>query len=359
MGIGVGRLIDRRGPRPVLLLGALCMAASTMVFGLTRSPWHTYPAFFLLGTSFACLHTVTLGKIVSRWFVRQRARAMAAATFGASLGGMVLVPLNAALLEHWGSVVGGASLAVIAIVVLVPLALWVIQDGPETLGLLPDGDTAPATGAATDAESHGDYPWTIPQAMRTPAFWLLASSFPLGMIAQAGFLVHQVLFLQTTFGLVGAASIVTVTTAAGTFGRVGFACLGNRWRPRHIAAATFLLQAVSMLLLAVGKTAWLLILGSAIFGFTMGIIVILQPLTAAECFGERTFGRIYGAIYCAIRLGAALGPLVFGLMATAMGTYQMVFYLVAVGLLLAAVIIYWAVPPCVPRLATPADIAAR
>jgi MFS family permease len=55
MGVFVGRLIDRRGPRPVLYLGAVTMAAATITFGLTRSPWHTYPAFFLLGTSFACL----------------------------------------------------------------------------------------------------------------------------------------------------------------------------------------------------------------------------------------------------------------------------------------------------------------
>jgi MFS family permease len=195
--------------------------------------------------------------------------------------------------------------------------------------------------------------------MRTPAFWLLAVSFPLGMIAQAGFLVHQVLFLQTTFGLVGAASVVTVTTAAGVFGRFGLALLGHRWPSRHIAAATFVLQAVSMLLLAFGNTAWLLILGSGLFGFTMGIIIILQPLTAAESFGERTFGRIYGVMYFGIRLGAALGPLIFGLLATAMGNYQLVFSLVAAGLLLAAVTIRWAVPPCVPHPDTAEDIAAR
>jgi hypothetical protein len=90
----------------------------------------------------------------------------------------------------------------------------------------------------------------------------------------------------------------------------------------------------------------------------MGIIIILQPLTVAESFGERTFGRIYGVLYFGIRLGAALGPLVFGLLATAMENYQLVFNLVAAGLLLAAVTIRRAVPPGVPRLATAADIAA-
>jgi sugar phosphate permease len=78
-----------------------------------------------------------------RWFVRQRARAMGAATFGASIGGMILAPLNAMLLERWGGLAGGLTLAVIAISLVVPLAIWVIKDGPESVGQQVDGDETP------------------------------------------------------------------------------------------------------------------------------------------------------------------------------------------------------------------------
>lgn len=344
-GVVVGRSLDRGGPRPVLLTGALAMAAGAVVFGLTRQPWHTYAAFLLLSTGFACIHTVTLGKIVARWFVRQRSRAMAAATLGASLGGTLLVPLNAAVLERWGGLTGGLTLAAITIGLIVPLALWVVKDGPEVLGLRPDGDPSASGAAASDAASADAHPWTVPEAMRTPAFWALAVSFPLGMIAQSGFLVHEVMFLQPTFGLLGAAAVVTVTTIAGTVGRVGFALIGHRWPPRHVACSTFVLQAASFLLLACGSAPWSLITGAALFGLTMGIVVILQPLTTATCFGQHAFGRIYGPIYLGIRLGAALGPLLCGLLSATTGSYRLVWLLVAGGLGVAAVSIRWATPP--------------
>lgn len=294
------------------------------------------------------MHTVTLGKIVARWFLRQRSRAMALATFGASLGGTILVPLNAMLLHHWGSLAGGLALALIAAVMIIPLALWVVKDRPEVLGLEVDGDTtsgAKAEEPLSAAAVADAYPWTVPEAMRTIAFWATAVCFSVGMIAQSGFLVHQVMFLQTTFSLVGAAGVVTVTTMTGTLGRVLFAIVGNRWVPRHVAAVIFLLQALGLALSALGEAKGVLIVGSALFGFTMGVIVILQPLITAQCFGQQAFGRIYGPIYLGIRLGAASGPLLFGVLATAMDHYRPVLLLVAAGLVLASFGVRWAVPP--------------
>lgn len=353
-GMVVGRSIDQRGPRPVLLTGALTIGAGAIAFGLTRQPWHTYVAFVLLSTGFACIHTVTLGKIVARWFVRQRSRAMAAATLGASLGGTLLVPLNAAMLERWGSLAGGMTLAVIAIGLIVPITLWVVKDGPEVLSLRPDGDDQTPEAEPAPSDTADAYSWTVPQAMRTLAFWALAISFPLGMIAQSGFLVHEVMFLQPTFGLLGAAAVVTVTTIAGTVGRLSFVWFGNRWAPQHVASATFLLQAAAFVLLACGSAPWSLITGAALFGLTMGIVVILQPLTTATCFGQHTFGRIYGPIYLGIRFGSALGPLLCGLLAAA-GSYRLVWLLVAGGLCLAAVSIRWAIPP----ISAPATVAPQ
>jgi MFS family permease len=351
MGISVGRLIDRRGPRFVLLLGAFAMASGVILLGLTQQPWHTWPAFLLLGSGFACLHTVTLGKIVARWFVRQRARAMAVATFGASLGGTFLVPLNIAILERWGSAASGCALAVITLGIIVPLAIWVMKSGPEVLNLQPDGDAQDNGAPASDSTQADLYAWTVPEALRTRAFWLLALCFSLGMFAQGGFLLHQVMFLQMTLDLRGAAFVVMVTTLMGTVGRVSFAVLGNHWQPRHVAIAVFLLQGISMILSACGQTPWLLTLASAVFGFTMGIVVALQPLLTAACFGQRTFGRIYGPIYFGIRFGAATGPLVFGLMATTSGHYREVFTLSAIGLGLAALGIGWATSPVTHRSA--------
>ena len=346
VGVAVGRLIDRIGPRPVLVVGALTLGAGAVALGSARSLWQVYPAFLLLSSGYAFLHTVTLGAIVSRWFVRERARAMAAATVGASFGGMLLAPLNAAMLDRWGGPAGGLTLALIAVGSVLPMALWVIMRGPEALGLRPDGDAAPAEDAnRAVAAPDADRAWTLAAVMRTRSFWAIVISFHLVMIAQAGFLIHQVLFLQPRFGLVRAATVVTVTGVMGVLGRLAFVVIGNRWPPRRLAASVFLIQAVGLLLSALGGTQSLLVAGSALFGLTMGVSISLQPVITVECFGQRSFGRIYGPVYLAIQQGSAVGPLLLGLLAGMADSYRPALLLVSAGLLVATVGIQLVVPP--------------
>lgn len=343
-GVVVGRLIDRRGPREILIAGSLTLGAGTIVFGLAQQSWHIFPAFLLLATGFACLHTVTIGKVVAIWFIRHRRRAMASATIGAGIGGMTLPLLNATLLERWGGPAGGFALAIIAVAIIIPLAIWVIKDSPAILGLQPDGETGPVQQEPSEIALDGAERWTITMAMRTPTFWALAISLHLGMIAQSGFLLHQILFLQPKLGFLGAVSVVSITALAGTVSRIGFALLGNRWHLKRVTAGVFILQAAGLLISAFATSTWTLILGSAMFGASMSIVVILQPVLTAECFGQRSFGQIYGPIYLGIRIGAAVGPLVFGVISEAAGSYRPVLVLVAAGLLLAVIVLHWANP---------------
>lgn len=345
-GIPVGRVVDRHGPRAVLLVGAMLIGLGMISFGFVTAPWHTFPIFMVLGCGFACIHTITIGKIVTRWFVRDRARAMAAATFGAGFGGAILVPLNAAIIEQAGPLMAGTVLAAITVGMIAQLAIWVIKDGPETIGQTPDGRAVSATPVAqTETEKSDSREWMLPEAMRTIAFWGLSSCFSIGMLAQGCYLVHQMIFLQSSLGMVGAAWIVTVTTLMGMVGRIGFMWVGQRLSPRTWTALMFAIQATSFLLLAIGESELELLLGSALFGLTMGVIVVLQPLATASFFGQPSFGRIYGPIYMSIRIGAGAGPLLAGVLVVTIGSYQSVWMLLASGLCLASVGIFWALSP--------------
>jgi sugar phosphate permease len=342
VGVWVGRIVDDRGPRIVLLAGAALIALAMIGFGLAREIWQIYPVFLLLGSGFACIHTITLGKIVTRWFIRHRARAMAAATIGAGAGGAILVPLNAAIIERFGALAGGATMAAIAVAVIAPLALFVIEDGPEALGLEPDGGAAKGAPGETPDREADSRAWTVGAAMRTVAFWGLSACFALAMTAQGAYLVHQVMFLQSSLGLLGAASIVTVTTVMGMVGRTVFLLIGDRLPVRWWAVAMFATQAASFFMLALGKTRFWLTVGSGLFGLTMGIVVILQPLATAAVFGQASFGRVYGAVYMSIRIGAGVGPLIAGLLVVAAGGYRTVWLLMAGALLAGMACIPWA-----------------
>lgn len=345
VGIGVGRYVDTCGPRRAQIGGALLMAAGVLGLGVSDQLWHTYVAFLLLSTGFAGLHNVTLGKVIAKWFQRDRARAMALATLGTSVGGMLIVPLSAFVFQEWGGLAGGLLLAGLTLGIVLPLALWVIHDSPAVLGLAVDGGVATTAGETGNTEHAYEYTGTLAQAVRTRAFWALAVSFPCVVMAQAGFTVHQVLIYQPTFGLLGAAGIVTLGTSIGVLSRLGFLYIGPAWPSRHMASGIYLLEACGLACLAFGSQTWVLLANVVLLGFCMSLTVTLEPVIASECFGQRAFGRLYGPIYGATRLAAALGALLYGVLADAAGSYHSALCVMAVALMIAAGGIQWAVPP--------------
>lgn len=343
-GVIVGRIVDKHGARPALIGGAVFLSVALLGLAHVSALWHVYLAFPLLGVGFACIHTVTIGKIVSRWFLAKRTRAMASATFGAGVGGAVLVPLNVLMIDRYGLLAGSLTLIAGAVVILVPVALFVIKDGPEALGQHVDGAPAPIPAAleASNSDDRDAREWSVKDAMQTAAFYALAFCFAFGMLAQSAFLFHQAPFLEAKVGLMGAASIVSITTISGLVGRVGFILVGDRMTPRAWCTIVFACQALAFVVLALAETVLWLTLGSALFGLTMGLVVTLQPLGVAYMFGRSSFGRIYGPIYMSIRIGSAIGPAIVGGFLAAAGGYSAAWIAVAISLGLAIGALPWA-----------------
>ncbi len=263
---------------------------------------------------------------------------MAMATLGTSLGGMLIVPLTAGLLQQWGGLTSGLILAAMTLGVILPLTLWGIPDGPASLGLHPDGDSTPSDAASpsvTKSDDTSASQETLAAATRTLTFWALAFCFPFVVMTQAGFAAHKIVMYQATFGLLGAAGIATMSTFIGVMSRIGFMWLNPRWAPQYIAMGIYLLEAVGLVLLAFSEMTWLLIASAAILGFCMSLTVTLEPLITAECFGHSAYGRIYGPIYFATRIAAALGVLLYGVLANATGNYQFALCVMVAALVLA------------------------
>lgn len=345
MGVLVGRSVDKYGPKPALIAGGVLLAAALAGVAHVREVWHVYPTFLMMGTGFACIHTVTLGKIVARWFYRQRARAMAAATIGAGVGGAILVPLNAWLLKTHGIEVACLALACISLATLIPVAAFVIKDGPETLGLAIDGRADSEPAKETEAIDQDATEWSLKAAAGAPCFWALALCLGFGMLAQSALLYHQTPFLEAKLGLLGAAGVVSATTLSGLVGRAAFIAIGANLSIRTWTTAVYALQALSFLILASAEGVVGLTAGSMLFGATMGLVITLQPLTVAHVFGRASFGRIYGALYVSVRAGAAIGPIAIGALLALAAGYQAGWLVVAASLVVAILLLPLAFKP--------------
>jgi hypothetical protein len=232
----VGSAVDRWGARPMFLLGAAGLAVGMATMGQVTTLWQLYAAFVLIGLGYACLSLTGLTAALNPWFDRYQGRSVAIALMGASIGGMVVVPLLVLAIGQFGfsrAMVGSAALTV---AVLIPLVAVVLRyHGPTELGLVPDGERMP-DGGAMSRPAAAPVRWTRREAMATPAFWTTALAFAVGLAAQVGFFTHQVNFARPLLGAEGAGWLVGATGFANLLGRLLLARIVDEVPVRRYAA---------------------------------------------------------------------------------------------------------------------------
>ncbi len=329
-----GWLADHRGSRLVFLLSALIDGLALMLLSHVRSLAVFYALYFLLGIGLGGIGPMTVGKVVSEWFVAKRGRAMGMALVGAGLGGLVLVPLAGFLITEFNWRVAYQGLAVLALGGMLPLVWFFLADTPQERGRVPLGqgihtysDNTPSADAGAEPESEG---WTLREALATPTFWLLGVTFCLGIMAGAAIHAHLVAFLQDAGATLEAASAIAGVTLGMMMGgrfMVGWASEHTRYL--HVLLSLCLvLQALGAGLLAYAHEmdVWMLAPFVLLFGLGNGGLIVLWPLTVSHDFGTRAFGAIAGMVgTVALSVGGAMGPVVVGAMYDSLGSYFLAF----------------------------------
>ena len=187
----VGKTISRHGPKPIVLLGAVTMAAGVLGIGFAGTVAQAWLAFAVMGIGWASLSAAAMAAMIAPWFEKHQGRAVSLAAMGASMGGIVGVPVLLFAIAQAGLAPTMIAAAVAIVAALVPIAIFVMKRAPDELGLFPDG----ATGTSAKAS---DVPaWTVRAAASTPALWSVIVAFSIGMFVQVGFLTHQVSILST------------------------------------------------------------------------------------------------------------------------------------------------------------------
>ncbi len=364
-----GVLVDRLGPRRMMLIGIPLMGIGFILLSRVNSLPMFYLVFILgvtLGSSIGFGYPITTS--VANWFKRKRGRAIGFQWTGHGFGGL-LVPILSAL------IVGGvlapnllgrelfsltvptlgwrttAILAGLLVFILGPPIAFVLRHRPEPYGYLPDGDTP------EDARSHSEAlarsteslteDFSARDALKTRAFWLIAISQALRQAVTGGMSVHFILFL-TDNG-------ITETTAAALFGleaimtnpgRLGLAWLGDAVDKRRLMTVSMGIMGVSVFLM--GQT----VLNLAFFIPFMlvyavswgGMSSMIVPLRA-DYFGRRNFATIQGFMSMVQMVGMVTGPLLTGVVVDVTGSYELAFQGFLIASLLGAVAIYLARPP--------------
>jgi MFS family permease len=354
-----GGLIDRFGHRRVMTVTTLVYAASLVLMGSVINPFSLVLVFTLLRATGASLLSLTARTLVAQWFVRRRGRAVSLVNLGKMLG-MAAVPAgNALLISHLGWRDAWRMNAVL-VATLVPLALLFVHSRPEDLGQFPDGARPEPGHDASGAPLSGDDgSWTLKQAMRTRAMWLLLSAGVVPAMVTNGLSFHQISIL-TERGLSSTAAATTfaVESAVALPMTLLAGWLADRFGPRYVLGLGQMALAATLVWLAFVASAEMAIVFGVLRGVTTGIWILATEVAWPTYFGRRHLGSIVGMSFAVSFVGAAIGPLPFGLIYDAFGDYDYAIWGLAVLPAMTTWAALLATPPA-PRPVAPDDQVSR
>jgi MFS family permease len=297
----VGFLIDRFDLRVMLVLGTTLAGLGFVLLSYT----HSYVLFLvvfmgLLTMGFQAGFNHATMAAVNHWFLRKRGLAMSIVQTGQAIGGVVIFPLVALAVLNLGWR-QAAFLSGIGVLALVPLVL-LVRRSPESMGLLPDGEPrAPRDPSAVVTRRvrrlRESEEFTAREALRTPAFWLMAAFHGLRNVPHAGVSVHLVPLLvwkgldeHTAAFFVGLAAFSAVIVRPLT------GWLGDRWSKRKIGALGVMLGGLGLVVLTSSNGAlWHMVFFAILFSFADGVNSVTWALVG-DFFGRNHFASIRGWI---------------------------------------------------------------
>ena len=340
VGLLVARFIAHHDVRISIAFGTVLAGVSLALLGQVNQLWQLYLVDTALAVGYACTFLVPATTVVTRWFHRRRSVALSVASTGISVGGLIFTPVASALIDHVGLGPALFWLGLVWIAAVLPATALIWPD-PASRGTWPDGDEPVAAVAGEPALSTG-VPYR--EAVRSRFFWALVLAYVLGMTAQVGALIH--LFNRVSDDIdktTAEAAVLCVALASVTFRLIG-GVIATRVPLVRLTAFMFGVQVVSLLILAAGSTAGVLLLGAVVFGATIGNTLMLQPLLVAEAFGVRDYARLYSVNSLLSTVGVAAGPFLVGVLHDVTGGYTAA-YVVAAGLSVGAMLVMVAAGP--------------
>jgi MFS family permease len=315
-GILAGRLVDRFGPRR-LMLGGIVMAGGALV-GLSYVT--TMPGFYLFYT-FNALGYVFGGPLpcqvlLSRWFDRGRGKAMGIAYLGIGVGG-ALVPLLAyTLTQAYGWRGALRILGLLMIAVSLPAAYFVREP------------SAPVTSGPSPARPS----LSIGHVLRQPAFYLLMIGSLASIGAVGGTIQNLALYLSLDRKLpqVEIDTTLSIILAGSLIGRLTMGWLADRWSKKYVMLLIYVIVAVSIPMLVYAPTPAALKACAFLFGIGLGGDYMIIPLMAAELYGVAILGRVMGIVLTADSVSESLVPMVVASTRDRTGSYSSGFLVLVV-----------------------------
>ncbi len=315
-GVWIAKFIAKHDVR-IMVLGGACLATIALFsMRFVEHRWQLFAVyiFYSLGWSASGMGPITT--VVTRWFHVRRASALAIASTGLSMGGIVVTPFIKWILDSQGIHNGSPWLALIWFCGTVPVTLFLLRAFPQPYGWLPDG-------ARAEPGQVGDISGTpLNEAVRTKFFRAVAIGYIFALGAQVGGALQLVKLVEERTDRSTATLATIILSSMSIISRFVAGRIIPRVDMTKFTVGLAIVQGLSLASMALNESRIGLLLSIALFGITIGNMVMMQSLLIAERFGVRDYPRIAARSGLISFSGTALGPLLLGWLYDVAGGYR-------------------------------------
>ena len=329
-GFFAGWIVDRFGPRRLMLAGILFAGIALIGLGNMNALWLFYLFYLFNALGYVCAGPLPNQVLLTRWFDKSRGKAMGFAYLGIGIGGFLVFQISAWLVQSYGWHVALTTLGVLIIVIAFPFAFFVKESPPVATEINP-----------VDGRSMAPIGWVF----RNPAFYLLAIGSMCSIGAVGGTNQHLKLFLKLDlqYSDQQVANVASLVLISSLVGRLLMGFLADRFAKKYVMLLIYLLVATGIPLLFFARSPGIVYLFAIVFGIGLGGDYMIIPLMAAELFGVKVMGRLMGVVLTADGVAEAVVPMLVGNLRDRATTYSIAFS-VLIGLALVGAIAISSLP---------------
>jgi len=323
LGILVGRLNDKLGPRVVMTITGFFFGLGLLLMSRLHNIWQLYLFYGIaVGIGWSSIDIIALST-TTRWFVRRRGMMTGIVKVGTGAGQLVM-PLVASMLiaaNGWRT-----SYIIIGAIVMVLLTSMgqLLRRDPACMGLLPDGNRETQTESSKPAET-GCY---LHEALHTRQFWTICLAFFATMFCLQLIMVHIV--PHATDISISPTTAAGILSAIGGISMVGRFVIGiaiDRIGNRLSMIICLILLISALLWMQLARELWMLYLFAVVYGFGHGgLLTVISPIVA-EYFGVRSHGALFGIVFFSTMVGGAIGSVIAGHIFDTTGSYSLAFWI--------------------------------
>lgn len=326
-----GRLVEKKGLRYTTILGGAVMTLGHVILGLAKSLPMIYIGYVIVGIAAGIAGPVISTTVAANWFVKKRGIATGIITAGNGIFGLVLAPVMARFITDYGYSFSYFILAAVDFVFIILCGGLLIRNSPQEMGLYPDGDDSLGI---REGQSTGEtIGLSLPQAMKTKAFWIVGIGFGFLSFVQFGTAqTHNPALQSVGVSTMAAAAVVSVVGIVSAVIKLVYGILIDRYSVKLVTALGMAATIAACLMIynLTGRSPVLVLyLYAVVFGCAYGMWLPVMTKHLTDSFGIKHYASVFSVLFMMKNIADTMGPMVPSAFFDLSGSYKPAYLLFA------------------------------